>query len=76
MGASSTDGARSGLSIFDPLFNGMPRSEMYRAQSFPELFPNEQAMRVQQWPAEDREAYCGGIYTPGYAEMKNKKEAA
>ena len=55
-------------SIFDGGFNGATRSEMYRAQVAPELFPNEKPMLVRQWPAEDREAYCGGEYTVGYAK--------
>ncbi len=59
-------------SVFDSSFNGASRSEMYRALAFPELFPHEKPMLVNNWPAEDREAYCGGEYTVGY----NKKEAA
>lgn len=48
-------------SIFDPTFNGMPRSEMYRAQSFPELFPHEKRMLVENWPAQDRDMFCGPV---------------
>ncbi|MDP7733681.1 hypothetical protein [Mycobacterium paragordonae] len=57
--------------VFDGSFNGAPRSEMYRAQVTPELFPHEKPMLVENWPAEDLEAYCGGEYTYGYM-----KEAA
>lgn len=57
--------------IFDPLFNGMPRSEMYRAQVVPELFPHEKPMLIGNWPQEDLEMFVGGEFTPGY----NDKEA-
>lgn len=53
-------------SVFDPSFNGSPRSEMYRALSFPDLFPHERPMLIENWPAADREAYCGGVYTRQY----------
>lgn len=52
--------------IFDNTFNGMPRSEMYRAQLFPDLFPHEKPMLIDNWSAEDREMYVGGKYTKGY----------
>ncbi|OHT67805.1 hypothetical protein [Mycobacteroides chelonae] len=58
-------------SIYDGSFNGQPRSQMYRAQVTPELFPHEKPMRVENWSDEDREAYCGGEFTKGY-----KKAAA
>lgn len=47
-------------SIFDSSFNGMPRSEMYRALIFPDLFPHESEMLIDQWSQQDREEYCGG----------------
>ncbi|MGW6624256.1 hypothetical protein ACWF99_23830 [Nocardia sp. NPDC055002] len=47
------------LNIFDGTFNGMARSELYRAQIAPELFPHEKPMRIENWSAEEREAYCG-----------------
>lgn len=53
-------------SIFDGAFNGAPRSQMYRAQVFPELFPHEKRMRIENWSPQDREMYCGGEYTKGY----------
>lgn len=46
-------------SLFDGWFNGSPRSEMYRAQIFPELFPYESRMLIENWPLQDREEYCG-----------------
>jgi hypothetical protein len=52
--------------IMDRAYNGMGRSELYRAQVSPELFPHERAMRVENWSEEDREMFCGGIYTKGY----------
>lgn len=49
------------ISIFDCAFNGMPRSEMYRALIFPELFPHEKRMLIENWPRQDVEEYCGGL---------------
>jgi len=57
--------------IFDAKFNGMGGSEMYRALIAPDLFPHEKPMLVDNWPAEDREMYCGGEYTPGYLRLVN-----
>jgi hypothetical protein len=50
----------------DSQFNGMGRSELYRAQVFPELFPHEKPMLIEQWSVEEREMYCG-IYLKGVA---------
>lgn len=61
----------SDLNIIDNIFNGMGRSEMYRAQVFPELFPHEQPMLIEQWNAQDREMFCGGIYTKGHPNLAN-----
>lgn len=47
--------------IMDSLFNGMPGSEFYRAQLFPELFPHEKPMLIHNWSAEDIEMYVKGI---------------
>lgn len=52
--------------LLDPTFNGMPRSELYRAQVFPELFPHEREMRLENWSQDDLEMYVGGVFTPGY----------
>ena len=49
-------------SVFDGSFNGMPRSEMYRAQVTPELFPDEKPMAVENWDPQDQVMYCGGEY--------------
>lgn len=54
------------IGLFDGAFNGSPRSEMYRAQVTPDLFPDEKPMLIDNWPAQDREEYCGGEYTKGY----------
>ncbi|WP_457214052.1 hypothetical protein [Mycobacteroides abscessus] len=35
---------------------------MYRAEVFPELFPHEKRMRVENWSQQDREMFCGGQY--------------
>lgn len=53
--------------LFDGKFNGMPRSEMYRHQLVPDLFPHEKRMLIENWDPQDREMYCGGEYTVGYA---------
>ncbi len=52
--------------LIDPTFNGMPASEMYRAQVFPELWPHQREMMLDNWPIEDLEMYVGGQFTPGY----------
>lgn len=48
------------ISLFDTKID---RPGMYLAAVFPELYPEERPMRVDNWPIEDREAYCGGVYT-------------
>ncbi|ERB55296.1 hypothetical protein N806_29765 [Rhodococcus sp. P27] len=45
--------------IFDSLFNGMAASEMYRSWTIPEMFPDQPQPRLENWSAEDLEAYCG-----------------
>ena len=47
------------LNIMDPLFNGLARVELYRAQLVPELYPNYKPFLVHNWTAEEREMYCG-----------------
>ncbi|ACE79978.1 hypothetical protein Pukovnik_52 [Mycobacterium phage Pukovnik] len=59
------------MNIMDADFNG-PGSEMYRAELFPELFPHQKRMMLENWPQEDLEMYVGGIFTPGYAERKSQ----
>jgi hypothetical protein len=49
-------------SIFDASFNGAPRSEMYRSWVTPELFPHEKRALVENWPDDDLEMFCGGVY--------------
>lgn len=48
--------------IFDGSFNGASRSEMYRAQVVPDLFPHEKPMRVENWSDDDRAMFCGGVW--------------
>jgi len=48
--------------IMDDTLNGMGRSEMYRALISPDLFPHEKPMLIYNWPAVDREMYCGPQY--------------
>lgn len=46
--------------IMDPLFNGMGGSEMYRAQLFPELWPHQKRMLIENWSELDLEMYVKG----------------
>lgn len=54
----------------DPEFNGMPASEMYRSQLFPELFPHQKQMLLENWSQDDLEMFVGGVFTPGYGLRK------
>jgi hypothetical protein len=49
------------VNIMDAAFNGMPGSEFYRAQVFPELYPHQPRMLVEHWPAQDVAEYCVGL---------------
>ncbi|AXH46792.1 hypothetical protein SEA_ACOLYTE_48 [Mycobacterium phage Acolyte] len=60
--------------IIDSTFNGMPGSEMYRAEVFPELFPHQKPMRLENWPQDDLEAYVGGVFTPGYGARNYQRK--
>jgi len=44
----------------DSVFNGMAGSELYRAQVFPELFPHQKRMLIENWSEQDIEMYCTG----------------
>lgn len=44
----------------------MGGSEMYRSQVVPEAFPHVRPFRLDNWPLQDLEMFCGGEYTPGY----------
>lgn len=58
------------LNLLDPMFNGMGRSEMYRAELFPDLFPHEKPMLIGNWSWDDLEMYVGGVFTPGYIDRE------
>ena len=60
------------INIMDPLFNGMSASEFYRAQVFPELFPHEKPMLIQNWSEQDQEMYCGVSHTPESGVLTKK----
>jgi hypothetical protein len=47
--------------IMDPLFNGMGGSEFYRAQIFPDLFPHQKQMMLENWSKQDLEMYVKGV---------------
>ena len=48
--------------IFDDQFNGMPASEMYRAQLVPDVFPHQKLMLLENWSKQDLEMFVGGEY--------------
>jgi hypothetical protein len=48
--------------IFDPLFSGLARASMYRSWVFADLFPDEPQPVLNNWTAEDLQAFCG-IYS-------------
>ena len=52
---------RTMLNLLDPVFNGMGGSELYRAQVFPDLFPHQKPMMIENWSKQDREMYCGNL---------------
>jgi hypothetical protein len=54
----------------DSIFNHMPGSEFYRAQVFPELFPHEKPMLVDNWPLEDQIMWTG--VSPEISEVSSK----
>lgn len=51
--------------LFDSWFNGAARSELYRSQVVPELFPHEKPMLINNWPSDDLEMFVGGEYAKG-----------
>jgi hypothetical protein len=55
--------------VFDPVFNGMGRSEMYRAWITPELFPHEKPALLENWSIDDLQMFVGGDFTPGYLRL-------
>jgi hypothetical protein len=61
VGFREDEPASDPINIMDSAFNGMPRSEFYRGQVFPELFPHEDAMLVERWSRQDREMFCGPV---------------
>ena len=46
--------------MLDSTFNGMPGSELYRAQIFPELWPHEKRMMLENWSDDDIDMYVKG----------------
>lgn len=60
--------------IMDAVFNGMGGSEFYRAQVFPELFPHEKPMLINNWTENDREMYCGVAHTPCLGVSNRKSD--
>jgi hypothetical protein len=54
------------MNIMDELFNGMGRSELYRACLFPDIFKHEKPMLINNWSRVDLEMFCG-IYSKGTA---------
>ena len=50
------------MSIVEDQFNGMPASEMYRAQYLPDVFPHQKPMLLENWSKQDLEMFVGGEY--------------
>lgn len=50
--------------IFDPLFASIPRAEMYQSWAQPDCVPGQPQARLENWSAEELEAFCG-IYATG-----------
>jgi hypothetical protein len=48
------------MNIMDSFLNGMGGSELYRAQVFPELFPHEKRMLIENWSDQDITMYVKG----------------
>lgn len=46
--------------LLDPTFNGMAGSEMYRSQIFPELWPHQKRMMLENWSEDDIDMYVKG----------------
>ncbi|NQE88087.1 hypothetical protein [Nocardia terpenica] len=46
-------------SLLDSTFNGMGAGEMYRAWTAPGVFPDQPQPRLENWPKDDLEMYCG-----------------
>lgn len=62
------DNRDDGTNIMDAVFNGMPASEFYRAQLYPELFPHQKRMLLENWSVDDLQMYvCAGA---GYADWE------
>ncbi|BBC53847.1 putative helix-turn-helix DNA binding protein [Mycobacterium phage PP] len=59
---------RGQLTVLDGGLLG-DRSEMYKAQVFPDVYPGEKPMLIDNWSVEDRQMYCGGVHTPGYLRL-------
>ncbi|WP_156161938.1 hypothetical protein [Nocardia vulneris] len=47
-------------SVFDSEFNSMPGIDMYRSWVEPDMYPNEQPARVENWSTYDREDCWNG----------------
>lgn len=57
--ATESDGMVS--SVFD-IGAVAVAANMYRAWVTPSEYPNERQPRLENWPLEDKIAYCGGTY--------------
>jgi hypothetical protein len=45
--------------LFVGPISSTPCADMYRAWVIPDLYPNERQPRLENWSAEDKEAFCG-----------------
>ncbi|AEK07325.1 hypothetical protein PBI_MYXUS_53 [Mycobacterium phage Myxus] len=61
----------SANNLLDPTFNGMPGSEMYRSEVFPDLWPNEKPMLLENWSPEERGMFIGGEEAKAFYRLEN-----
>ncbi|QFG12553.1 hypothetical protein PBI_TOAKA_53 [Mycobacterium phage Toaka] len=57
--------------LLDPTFNGMPGSEMYRSEVFPDLWPNTNPMLLKNWLPEERAMFIGGEEAKAFYRLEN-----
>jgi hypothetical protein len=63
IGAGTAGGRAEWLDLFEGEVND--RSDLYRAAVFPDLYPDEPRMLIENWHSEDLAAYVGGEYAEG-----------
>lgn len=49
--------------LFDGTFIGLASGNLYRSYVFPDLWPGHKQARLENWPEDEREIWCG-VYSP------------